>query len=163
VTSVIDHAPIEMRARPVWVAAQLVLGAAMLAAGLAVSSPFSAIGVFWIAWGLSTLADRIRVEDMVLHRRSFFGTPPPLELGRLTKVALTRWTGSRNPVPPLVLVLDADGSRQLEIALRKWTNSKELARLVARATVAPTSDGADEPTATIEMSERTTRRLRELL
>jgi hypothetical protein len=162
VTSVVDHLPIEMRAKPVWVAAQLVLGAAMLAAGLAVSSRFSAIGVFWIAWALSTLADRIRVEDMVLHRRSFFGTPPPLELGRLTKVALTRWT-SRQDLASLVLVLDADGSRQLEIALRKWTNSKELARLVARATVAPTADGAKEPTAPIEMSERTIRRLRELL
>lgn len=159
----IEHPTIHMRSKPAWVAATMIGGVAVLASGLAMSSPIAALGVVWMAWGLSTLADQIRVEGMILHRRSFFGTPPPVDLGALTRVALTRWTGSRHPLPPLTLVLETDGGRPLDVVLRKWTNSKELMRLVAKVAVDATEHESPEPHRSIEMSERTIRRLREFL
>lgn len=155
--SVIDHSPLIMRTRPAWIAAQMAGGAAALAAGLADSNAASAIGVFWMAWALSTLADRVRVENMVLHRQSMFGAAPDLDLTALTHVDFIRFRSSVTRFPSLQLVLNAEGSRELTITLWKWTKSKGMLRLVAQTTLAVAEDLGRGPT--IEMSERTRRRL----
>lgn len=154
--SVIEHGTLFMRTRRAWIAVQIAGGAAVLAAGLAMSDATSAIGVFWMAWALSALADRIRVENMVLHRRSIFGAAPGVDLAALTHVDLSR-RSTVTRFPSLRLVLNAEGSRELRITLWKWTNSKELLRLVAQTTLAAAEDVGQG--STIEMSERTRRRL----
>lgn len=159
--SVIEHPPLLMRTKPAWIAVQMTGGAAALTAGLVASDATSAVGVFWMAWALSTLADRIQVEDLVLRRQSILGAAPALDLTRLTRVDLTRFTSSYRGVPSLALVLDAEDSRRLNVTLWKWTNSKELARLVAQTTLAVGSDLGREPK--LEMSETTRRRLRALI
>jgi hypothetical protein len=154
---VIEHAPLIMRTRPAWIAVQVACGAAALAAGLAISSATSAIGVFWMAWALSTLADRIRVENMVLHRQSFLGAAPAFDLAALTHVDFVR-VSTVARFPSLQLVLNAEGSREVTITLWKWTNSKGMLRLVAQTVLTIDEDLPRGPM--IEMSERTRRRLR---